>query len=530
MEYINNSDTKISNEWADIYRPNKISEIVGNARAVQSICQWLNSFETNKKNILKKLKKNPVTKKRTRSKINIIEEEIINDNIDADLMIDTVDIEYIDESLLTKTKKSKKKDGPFSCLLVTGNHGVGKSCSVYAILNELNYEIQTINFSRIQKLENIKDVIDRFTNTTNIISMMENKKINKPALVIDEIESLISKIEVNCIMALIESNDVKWHYPIIFISNNQHNKFINEIKKKSQEIKMWQPFPETMRILLNRIKEKENIKLQNIEVVNKIIDHSQKDYRRLVSILQDIKYIYEDKIITTKIIDEYCNLSKKKDIDYDLFKASSNIIHKYPGIDEILRYHETDKVNLPLMMQENYIKGVNEYYKSEDSKYELAKNITTSLSKGDVIENYIYCNQNWSIHEVHGFYACVQPSYLMDTELNNSDILSRNGISRDFDLSFPSDLNRTSIKKINKKNILKVNEFLKNMNIKDYVYINLLIRQLIEDNRMRECTRLFDGYNFTLDNIDKLLKVDKIKSTKITLTSKQKKEITKNFS
>lgn len=522
MEYIN-SAIKVSSSWTDKYSPKKISEVIGNGRAIQSVRFWLESFEKNKKNVLKKMRQNPEMKKRSKAKIKIGEiDEIELDNDEIDI-VDTIDIEYTDESAITTKKKIKKRDGPFSCLLVTGNHGVGKTCSVHAILTELKYEIQTINFSRIQKVENIKDIIDRLTNTTNIISMIENKGKQKSALVIDEIESLMSKIEVNCIMALIESNDYKWHYPIIFISNNQHNKFINEIKKKSQEIKMWQPFPETMKILLNKIKEKENIKFQSHFIIDKIIDHSQRDFRRLISILQDIKYIYEDQIITAKIIDEYCNLSKKKDIDYDLFKASSSIIHQYSSIDEILRYHETDKVNLPLMMQENYIKGINEYCDSDEKKYELAKNITTSLSKGDVIENYIYGNQNWSIHEAHGFYACVYPSYLMEQNLENN-------INRDFDLSFPSDLNRTSIKKINKKNILKVNEFLKNMNIKDYVYINQLVRKLIEDDRISECTKLFKGYNFTLDNIDKLLKVDKIKSTKINLTSKQKKEITKNFS
>ena len=546
MEIINVNGA--SSAWIDKHRPKKISEVVGNNKALHSICAWLNEFNTNKKMMLKKIKKNNMGKKnRSKSKKKLIEipeliknldniDENIYDNINDDEKIeeDIIDIEYIDENdIEISKKKAKKRDGPFSCLLVTGNHGVGKTCSIYATLSDLGYEIQTINFTRIQKLDNIKDTIDRLTNTTDVISMIENREKKKSALVVDEVESLMSKPEISCIAALIESNDMKWHYPIIFISNNQHNKFINEIKKKSYEIKMWQPYPETMQILLNRIKEKENIKFQNNQVVNKIIDHSQKDFRRLVSILQDIKYIYEDKLITTNIIDEYCELSKRKDIDYDLFTASSNIICKYGGIDEILRYHETDKVNLPLMMQENYIKGINEYCGDSDIKYELMKNITDSLSKGDVIENYIYGNQNWSIHEVHGFYACVHPSYLMDNNLDTSEKYSKyngdNNINRNFMLKFPSDLNRTSIKKINKKNILKVNEFLKNMNIKDYVYINQLIRNLIEDDKIEECTKLFQGYNFNLDNIDKLLKVDKIKSTKINLTSKQKKEITKNF-
>ncbi len=522
MEGINLN--KSSSSWTDKYCPKKISEIVGNNKAIHSICEWLKNFDSNKKIMLKKIKNNSTKRKTKKKKIEIEIEE--NDDVgDLSELVENIDTETDGDIISPSKKQIKKRDGPFSCLLVSGNHGVGKTCSVYAVLNDYGYDIQTINFNKIQKIDNMRDIINKLTNVNNIVSLIENKQIRKSALVIDEVESFMTKQEVSCITALIDSNDIKWHYPIIFISNNQHNKFINEIKKKSHEIKMWQPFPDTMRILLNRIKDKENIKFQNTFVTDKIIDHSQKDFRRLVSILQDIVYIYDNSIITNDIITEYSNLSKCKDIDYDLFKASSSIIHKYSGIDSILRYHETDKVNLPLMMQENYIKGINDFCRDSSTKYKLAKNITESLSKGDVIENYIYGNQNWSIHEVHGFYSCVYPSFLMDNNIK----MNKGILNREFMLTFPSDLNRTSIKKINKKNILKVNEFLKNMNIKDYVYINQIIRNLIEDNKIEECTKLFKGYNFTLENIDKLLKVDKIKSTKINLTSKQKKEITKNF-
>ncbi|ARF09319.1 replication factor C large subunit [Catovirus CTV1] len=521
METIDPTNKKTSTSWTDKYAPKKISEIIGNYKAINGICAWLKSFDKNKKDAIKKNKDSKSAKRKKRvikSKL-VIDTLVDEDNTDDN---DLTLVDDVDENDMTiSKKKTKKREGPFSCLLVTGNHGVGKTCSVHTILHELGYKIQTINFSRIQKAENMKDLIDRLTNTTDVMDMIEERTKVKSALVVDEVESLVSKLEIGCVMALIESNDLRWHYPIIFISNNQHNKFINEIKKKSHEIMMWQPFPDTMMILLNKIREKEKIVLQDRMVCNKIVEHSQKDFRRLVTILQDIKYVYENKTITHQIINEYCNLAKRKDIDYDLFKASSNIIHQYMGIDDTLRYHETDKVNLPLMMQENYIKSIN-METDKLKKYNTAKDITLSLSKGDVIENYIYGNQNWSIHEVHGFYACVYPSYLINS-ISNSDE------PKNFRLDFPSDLNRTSIKKINKKNILKVNEFLKNMNIKDYVYINQLMRNLIEDNRISECTDLFEGYNLSLENIDKLLKVDKIKSTKINLTSKQKKEITKNL-
>lgn len=494
METVSIHDNR-SSFWTTKYKPINIKQIVGNQKAVKSIHFWLSNFFINRKKVMENLKFNEGKKKKDKRKV-----------------------DYDDSNETSYGKNPKKKNGPYSCLLLSGNHGVGKSCSVYAIINDLGFEIKTIDFTKIQKFKNINELVNKITKPTDIISIIENKRQKKMVLVIDEVESISSKNEVSCIMGLIESNEQYWHYPIIFISNNQHNKVINEIKKKSLEVKMWEPFPSTMKILLNRIAKKENIMIKDEKVKDNIVEHSQRDFRRLVNILQDIKYIYNEKIIDVKIFTEYCNSSKRKDIDYDLFKASKSIIHNYSNIDQILRYYEIDKVNLPLMMQDNYIKTLNKY---SNNDVNLAENITRSLSKGDIIENYIYGNQNWNIHEVHGYYSCIKPSFMLKEYIDSQN--------REHDISFPTDLNRTSIKRINKKNILKINEYFDNMNIYDYVYINHLVRKLISDNNIDECVRLFKSYDLTLDNIDKLLKIDKIKGSKIILTSKQKREITKKI-
>lgn len=503
MEYININDTDAT-LWTDLYKPKSIKDLVGNRTSINMIVNWLNTFKENKNKIVGSIKTKICKKKQK----NVSEED---DNQDES--------SEIAPSVITKS--SQKKNGPFSCLLLMGNHGAGKTCSIYAILSELNYDVQTINFSRIQKTDNIKDIVRRikFSNSIDVMSMLDFAKARKKVLVIDEIESLTSKIDVSCIMALIENNDAKWHYPIIFISNNHHNKSINDIRKKSLEIRMESPTNEALVILLNRIIGKEKIKFENSRTQNIIIEHSQHDYRRLLNILQDVKYIYGNELITMNNVKEYCNLVKKKDIDYDLFRASSDIIHNYIGIDNTLKYHETDKVNLPLMVQENYIRGVIDSYNCKD-KLKVALNVTKSLSRGDIIENYIYGNQNWSIHEAHGYYSCVYPSYIMKKYI---------GDENKYKLTFPNDLNRTSIKMINKKNINKISELLKNMNITDYIYINEIIQQLAHENRITELIELFSGYGLSMENIDKLLKIDKIKTTKINLTAKQKKEIQKKL-
>ncbi len=75
--------------------------------------------------------------------------EDIIDNIDV---IDDADIDRETELMLTYTSKKAKKSEFNSCLLITGSHGIGKTCSVNVILSELGFVPQKIDFSVIKKI------------------------------------------------------------------------------------------------------------------------------------------------------------------------------------------------------------------------------------------------------------------------------------------------------------------------------------------------------------------------------------------
>lgn len=508
MEYLEKTNNDATS-WTEKYCPKTINEIIGNDKAVKTIISWLNCFEENKKKQLKNRKN-----KRNIPKIKNNDEV----NVESDDNYSEFD-KYCDNIDYSQTKNKSKNDQPKSCLIVTGNHGVGKTCIIHAILNSLEYTIQIINFGKIKTNKNIKEVIENIMISSDILTMIEGKKSSKIAIIVDELESITSSTGKNCITSLLRNNELNWLYPIIFISNNQHNKLLSDIKKNSHEVKIWPPYPSELLILLKKIITKENINIAGIQngnyrVAYRIIDHAQKDFRRLILTLYDLKYAYQNKTITMSTVDEYCKLSKKKDEDFDLFKATDFLLQKYNGIEDSIRYYETEKVLLPLMVHQNYIDIINQKCDNKDLKYKLARDISNLLSEGDVIENYIYGDQNWDINEVHGFYTCTAPSYLLGN-LKEAPIK----------LAFPADLNKASIGKINKKNIINAGKCFKNKNIHDYIYINLIVRNLIAEGRMNECIKLLEGYNVKLTNIESLLKVDKIKSSKTNLTSKQKKEL-----
>lgn len=468
---------KLSDDWTEKYKPKKISELTTNTAAVKNVYSWLMTYEKNKKEAF-----NLMAAKKQK-----------------------------------KPADGKKKKSEFkSCMIITGNHGVGKSTLVETILKEMKYDIQHINVTILKTGKNLEDVISKIISQTNIMSMIESHEIKKNVIIIDEIESITSATEKACITGLQKLNDIHWYCPIIFISNNHHNKLLSEIKKASFEVKLWPPYPSEMKKILFRISTNESIKIRHESAIEKIISHSQGDIRRLIYTLRDIKYAYEDQFITPNIADEYCETASRKDVDIDLYTATDKLLYEYRTMDDCLRLFETEKVLLPLMIHQNYTKSVISNNKDIEEQHILINKIAESLSIGDDIENYIYGDQNWEMQEIHGFYTCVAPSYHISENL--PEIPNKNKTI------FATDLNKTSIKKINKKNIINADRCFKNMSVSDYIYINKIVRNMIENDNIKGCVEILQDYDIELEHIESLLKIDKIKDTKHGLTSRQKTE------
>lgn len=472
-----------SNMWIEKYKPLKIVDLITNTSSVTAIYEWINSYENVKKKALKTF-----NKKKVKSTKNIVSNKIA----------------------IKKNKKNNFK----SCMLITGGHGTGKTITLEVILKNLNFNILNFNIGILKSEKNINEIINKLM--VNILVRMNGDKMKKTAIIIDELESITAKAEKVCIMSLQKTNDINWYCPIIFISNGQHNKLLSDIRKATYEVKFYPPLPQDMKKILIKIAINENISIKNDDVINKIINNSQNDIRRLIFILEDIKKQYDNKLINVEIMDNYSFMSNKKDIIIDLYKATDEILYKYNNIDTCLKLFETEKILLPLMIHQNYIQSVLANYKNNDEKYTLIQKISESLSIGDVIENHIYGDQNWEMQEIHGFYTCVAPSYYLCKNLNNK--------YNKINLTFATDLNKTSIKKINKKNIINADKCFKNMNINDYIYINKIVKKLIINNSIKECCELLKNLNIQIEQIDSLLKIDKIKSSKLVITTKQRDE------
>jgi hypothetical protein len=412
---------------------------------------------------------------------------------------------------------SNFKNEKNSSIVISGYHGVGKNLITKILLDNNKYYYKWLDY-KDEKAKNLfDDLINCFTGETLETFFSKDKK--KFALVINDIEKITLKNEKGRIKELVKENFLKKYFPIIFISNMQHNKLLTDILEYSTAIKLQQPTDKDLLVLLNRIIVKDDIKISNQKVKNKLIKFAQNDMRRLISILYDLRHSFDsDQEIDTDSIKLYIYNSQKKCKDTSLFEASKNLIDEYSDVTECLSLYKVDKVLVPLTIHENFTKSIFNRYKNNNIFFDSLKNVTDSISKGDVIETNIYTDQNWFLHEIHGFYTCARTSY----HINKHKPKFKKSAIPYYEMKFSSDLNQTSLKNINKKQITNLQKVFPNKSFNDIINLNKVIYHLVKNEKIRELYAIMKDYDSNVKTVETIIKIDKT-MPKIALSQKNKK-------
>ena len=325
-------------------------------------------------------------------------------------------------------------------------------------------------------------------------------------------------------MDIYKENNKSKSFPLIFISNNQHSKLLNELKKGCSEIVFVTPPISELIQLVNKISLIEHIEWESDKLIEKLIMFSQNDVRRLINLLQELSFHTIKCKVTDNNINEFIDKSRKKNIDIGLFDSTERILNNYMDYETIIKLYESEKVLLPLMIHENYLKKI--LNKSKDSWTDTISNIvkiSDFISRGDNIETSIYTDQNWYLQNIHGFYTCINTSFLINKTKSNYKIDLK-------DIKFSSDLNKTSLKNINRKNIINLSKIIKNKSNQEILMLNRICNQLIKENKEAELIKILNGYNkdILIKEIELCLKIDKTTQF-TTLAAKDKKRIIKQI-
>jgi hypothetical protein len=298
----------------------------------------------------------------------------------------------------------------------------------------------------------------------------------------------------------------------------QHNKLLTDILEYCEPIKLSEPSEKDLLILLNRIINKGDIIISDEKIKKKLVKYAQNDMRRLISIIYDISNSFENgKDIDKESLKLYYSISQKKFKDTSLFEASKTLIDEYSNVNKCLSLYKVDKVLVPLTIHENFTKSIFNRFKKNKIYFDTLKNVTDSISKGDVIETNIYTDQNWFLHDIHGFYTCARTSY----HINKYD-LSKKTLKIYYDMKFSSDLNQTSLKNINKKQITNLQKIFHNKSFNDIINLNKLIYHLVKNEKIKELYLIMKDYDSNVKTVETIIKIDKT-LPKISLSQKNKK-------
>ena len=229
-----------------------------------------------------------------------------------------------------------------------------------------------------------------------------------------------------------------------------------------------------------------------------------------------MSFHYKGKCLNQKRLNKFFDNSKIKNIEIGLFDSTIELLNKN-SYDRILKLYRSEKVLLPLMIHENYQNKLklNSENNLKDVLYKISK-ISDSISQGDNIETSIYTDQNWYLQNIHGFYTCVNSSFWIN---KNNDIKCNN-------VKFSSDLNKTSLKNINKKNINNLLKVINKKSISEILILTKISNFLIKNKREKELIDILKNYNkdISIKEIELCLKIDKTFDFH-KLSTKEKKNI-----
>jgi hypothetical protein len=393
------------------------------------------------------------------------------------------------QSQIEKWLKNFPND--YTGLIISGGIGTGKSTIVKNSIKKSKWKYHMLY------LENDKSW-DFFS---NFITGLNEKMI----LVINDANLISSPSEKRNILEFFTQNAQKKFLPIIFLTNLNHSKLITTIGlHDSESIRIPLPSENDLIIISKIFIEKYNLKFDSIQTLKDILNYSQYDIRRLIIILQDLYYTFVlDNPVSRKItrvnLQNYISISMKKNVEVGLFSANKSLMDRFKSIEESMRFYKSEKVLLPLMMYENFFHALESKNMTPERKKMKYAKISDILSQSDIVETRIYSEQNWDFQPIHGFLACAHVSYVLN-EGEDKEI-------KNYKINFSSDLNKTSLKNINKKNIETLLSSFQNRTQRDLHNISRLL------NLSKSSHQKLYSYGLTNKNVNSIIRIDKTHTT-----------------
>lgn len=309
-------------------------------------------------------------------------------------------------------------------LLLSGTPGIGKTSLAHALLRENGYLPIEFNASDMRGAKNMRDILYKLLSYRSIVDMFNGGK-SPSGIIMDEIDTLCAGGSdkggmTEFINILKESNqkggdnDFAIVNPIICTYNNFNDKKKRqELLRYSIEIKINQPSRQEMMTLLNKVCSNEGIHIDESFIKEKIITHAQSDMRRLINILYEIYIECGNNEITVDYLYSFFERFSKKKVDTQLYDATYKLLEDHITISEAMRFYDIDKLLLPMMIHENFIRSIALKTDTDKVKIKNLVDISLSLCENDILQTNMFINQIWELNNYSCYMSVIYPNYLL---------------------------------------------------------------------------------------------------------------------
>jgi len=317
-------------------------------------------------------------------------------------------------------------------LLFTGPPGLGKTSLAHVLLDMFGYKAKEFNASDIRSKILIKDNLYGLINIGDVTTVTR-KNVRPVGIIMDEvdgmfkgdrggIEELLSYISIPSNRKKKVSKNMNRQVPIICICNvgSVKKEVVKNLKKECYEITFSLPDKKSLKRIIDRVMHGEGMKITD-KAQDEIVEYSQGDYRRLISIMEFLYVICGPDIDTEQV--QWCyDILSKKEQDLHITDNIKRLINNMLDGHTVHTIYDGDKSKAPMVVHQNYLQAISLQKAHAMTKIDNAINCMDSLIVSDVIEKTMYNTQCWYLQPMQGYTCALIPNYYINNIPKSSQV------------------------------------------------------------------------------------------------------------
>lgn len=163
-------------------------------------------------------------------------------------------------------------------LLLSGPPGIGKTTIAYLVAKQFGYDVIGLNASDVRSKSRINEILTPILGNVSVLGI--------PMIFVDEVDGIHGRGDYGGTAALVEILKQPT-VPIILAANDDTSDKMKSIKKVVKTITFKPIPPRLLRIYLEKILKKENVKLSPGSLI-KVVAKSRGDIRSMINLTQSL--------------------------------------------------------------------------------------------------------------------------------------------------------------------------------------------------------------------------------------------------